>query len=614
MLERAITPRRLPFLLSLALLLFAFLLYRNTVPNGYTVDDNMYYTDNKFVQQGLKGMKMIFTKSPFFGFNGTNDKIYRPLPLACFALQHALYGNNPHFNHFVNVFLYAACCALLLLLLRGLFAGTSLSVPFCITLLFTAHPIHTEVVANIKGQDELLALLFSILTFLFLFLYNDRKRPVFIAAGTLSFLLCLLCKEHGLTMLGTLPLALYVFRSTRIKKIALMMSPLCIAVLAYIIFRNSILDNFTFGKPLGLINNTLMAAHSSADRLATAFLILGKYLRLLIIPWPLCWNYSYNQIPVTTWADPRAILSLVIYAGMLVSGIIGAVKKNRLAFAALFFLFSFSLSSNLFLKISTTLAERLLFTPSIGFCIAAVIIFSKIAGRLRFRIPLAAAMMGIVVVLYAIAVINRNTDWKDNFTLVSRDIVKNPGCAPAHNALGAFLLYDGSLEKRPAEKSELLSRATAEFRRSVAIFPGYAAAWNNLGIACNEAGRPEDAIDAYRTTLALEPKMALTANNLGIIYFKLKRYDSAAVFFRKAISADPGNASGYVNLIATEFLLKNYDAALAAYQKAIERDPHNMDARREIRQFSLLLKDTALARQYREAAAMGSSPVPLQAP
>ena len=45
MLERYITPQKLPILLSLFVFLFAFLLYQNTVPNGYTLDDAIYYTD-----------------------------------------------------------------------------------------------------------------------------------------------------------------------------------------------------------------------------------------------------------------------------------------------------------------------------------------------------------------------------------------------------------------------------------------------------------------------------------------------------------------------------------------------------------------------------------------
>jgi len=601
MLERYIPPKDLPLLLSFIIFLFAFLLYQNTVPNDYALDDTIYYSDNKFVQQGLQGIKGIFTKSTYFGWNGKNDQIYRPLPVACFAVQHSLHGNNPHFNHFVNVCLYALCCGLLLLLLRRLFTGVPLAIPFCITMLFTAHPIHTEAVANIKGLDEILAFLFFVLTLLFLLYHNDRKRPGFLAASVASFLLCLLCKEHGLTLLGILPLTLFTFRSLPVKRIVLLMAPFCCAALCYLVFRNSLLDNFTFGEPLLVIQNTLMAADNRADQLATAFLILGRYLRLLFIPYPLCWDYSYNQIPITTWADPRALLSIVIYAGMFITGVIGTRKKNPTAFAAIFFLLSFALSSNLFIKIGVTLGERLLFTPSLAFCMAMVFIFSKTAARMRFYKPLAGAVMVTVLALYSVVIVNRNIDWKDNYTLLSGDIVKNLQSANAHSGLGSLLLYKCSLEKDLRKKTEILNQAIAEFRQCVAIHPEYTSAWSKLGDALNGAGQPDSAIAAYRKVIEQAPERTVAVNNLGSIYFAQKRYDSAACRFEKVLSLDSNFLVAYLNLGAVNLVRGNYNAALTSYKKANKLDPRNQDAADKLRLLSLLIKDTVCARQYRAA-------------
>ena len=599
MLERYISPKNFPLLLSCIVFLFAFLLYQNTVPNDYSLDDVIYYTGNKFVQQGFNGFKGIFTKSTWFGFNGKNDQIYRPLPVACFAAQYSFFGNNPHFNHFVNVLMYALCCSLLLFLLNRLMSGVPLAIPFCITLLFTAHPIHTEVVANIKGLDEILAFFFFTLTLLFLLNHLDRKRPVFIVLSVLSFFLCLLCKEHGLTLLGTLPLALWIFRSLPVKKIILQMLPFCGMALFYLAFRNSMLDHFTFGEPLALINNALMAADNKADQFATVFLILGKYLKLLFIPYPLCWDYSYNQIPITTWLDPKVIFSLVLYAGLLIAGIVGTINKRHLAFAILFFLISFSLSSNLFLKIGVTLGERLLFAPSLGFCIAMVVLFSKATVKLRFRTPLATAITGAVIAVYAAIIVNRNTDWKDDETLFSHDIIKNNNSASAHNNLGAIFLYKGRIEKDDRKKDSLFLSAVAELRKSVALYPSYTNSWYLLGVALTEAGRSDSAIMAYRKNIELQPDDRSAINNIGVLYVTLQRYDSAAYYFRKEVSLDTDNITANVNLGAVELLLKNYGNALAAYKKVTERDPHNKDASLNLYRLSQLLKDTVLTRKYR---------------
>jgi tetratricopeptide (TPR) repeat protein len=591
--EKRFTPRALPFLLSLSLFLFAFLLYQNTVPNDYAFDDSLYCTHNKFVQQGLKGIPAIFTKSLYYGFNGKNDQIYRPFPVASLAVQHSLVGNNPHFSHFVNVLLYALCCGLLMLLLCRLMAGASPVIPFCITLLFTAHPVHAEAVANIKGLDEILAFFFFVLTLHFLLCHVDRKRPVLVAASVLSFFLCLLCKEHGLTLLGILPLTLFTFRPLPGKKIVLLMLPYGIAAALYILCRTTALDNFTFQEPLLVIQNTLMAADNPSDRLATAFVILGRYLKLLFVPWPLCWDYSYNQIPITTWADPQAFLSFVIYAVMLAAGTAGALKKNRLAFAALFFLLSFSLSSNLFVKIGVTLGERLLFTPSLGFCTAAVLVFLKLTARVRYRKPLAAAVITAVVSLYTAAVVNRNEDWKDDFTVISRDIVKNPGSATAHKYLADQLMYKSKLEKDPQKKSELFSKGLTEYHTCVAIFPGYTSAWYQLGYAYREAELHGSAITAYRKILELEPRNSAAANLVGTLYVTLGRFDSAAFFFKNAISINPDYVAANMNLGEVDFARKNYAASFISYKKALACDPVNKKARDRISRLSLLLKDTA---------------------
>ncbi len=56
----------------------------------------------------------------------------------------------------------------------------------------------------------------------------------------------------------------------------------------------------------------------------------------------------------------------------------------------------------------------------------------------------------------------------------------------------------------------LWTEAEYRWKRATEIDPTYAAAWNNLGIAYEQNGRFEEALDAYETALDLEP------NNLNI--------------------------------------------------------------------------------------------------
>ncbi len=593
---RYFTRKNSPGLLALALFFFSFLLYKNTVPNDYVLDDSLYYTENSLVQKGMSGIPEILSKGSFYGYSRNNDWIYRPMLLICFAIEHTLYGNNPHMNHFFNTLFYSLCCCVLFFLLCRLFNGHSLTAPFLIALLFTAHPIHTEAVANIKGLDELLAFLFAVSALYATVVYYDKKNILFFIAGLFCYLCCLLSKEHALTFPGIIPLALYTFRPISLKKNALLTLPFCGIALIYLALRTMILDHSMFDQSLDIINNTLLAAHTCNERLATAFLILGKYLRLLIVPYPLSWDYSYNQIPITTWADPKAAASLIACLGILIAGIAGIRRKSPVAFGIFFFLLTFALSTNLILTISVTLGERLLFTPSLGFCIAAVMLLAR-TGLFRRR-ALLAALIAATISLHAFITINRNTDWKNNVTLFTRDIAKVPNNARARIFLGHEFLLAGENERDPGKKRALLAQAVAEYRQGLAIYPRYSDTWYELGITYHTAGQTDKALEAYHKALAIDPKSIGTINNIGTIYFEKGDFATAAEYYQKALDINTNVALSCANFGAANHMLGNYSVALYWYEKALALNPKDRMTCFNTGVTYASLNDTAKARQY----------------
>jgi hypothetical protein len=155
------------------ILLFAlgFLLYANTLSHDYALDDAIVIYDNEFTQQGLSGVDDLLRYDTFRGFFKVEgkDKLvsggrYRPWTPILFALQVQFFGLNPMVGHFFNAFFYGLTglliYVLLLQLLRVRFArGFTHWVALFTALIFLTHPLHTEVVANIKGADEMWALL-----------------------------------------------------------------------------------------------------------------------------------------------------------------------------------------------------------------------------------------------------------------------------------------------------------------------------------------------------------------------------------------------------------------------------------------------------------------------
>src|SRR6185503_13970459 len=105
---------------------------------------------------------------------------------------------------------------------------------------------------------------------------------------------------------------------------------------------------------------------------ATIFKTVGIYLRLFFFPHPLTHDYYYNQVPITHWGDPSSWVPAVITLALAVLAVTGARHKIPFAFGLLLFAITFSIVSNLFFSIGTTMAERFLYIPSLGLAISSV--------------------------------------------------------------------------------------------------------------------------------------------------------------------------------------------------------------------------------------------------
>jgi hypothetical protein len=152
------------------------LLYANTLTNEFAMDDMSVITKNSYVQEGLGGIKKVLTKESWEGYNPNSDiRIYRPFQLLAFAIQYEFFELNPMPYHIVNVLFYALLNVLLFLLLKELWKNKYPYLPLLIVLLFATHPVHVEVVANLKGSADLFGMLHATAAFLFLFYFVKKK-------------------------------------------------------------------------------------------------------------------------------------------------------------------------------------------------------------------------------------------------------------------------------------------------------------------------------------------------------------------------------------------------------------------------------------------------------
>ena len=236
----------------LILCVFAFILYGNTLTHDYALDDAIVITNNQFTQQGTEGIANIFKYDTFVGFwltsnpTKTAEQIqeekklvaggrYRPLSLVSFALEVEFFGKNikdandkviykgdPFVSHLGNIVLYLLTAFLLYVILSKLFPQEKdkkwyLGFPMIAALLFLAHPIHTEAVANIKGRDEIMTLLGSLGALWFTLKYLDTKKIWYVLLSSLCLFLGLLSKENAITFLAVIPLTVYYFTRHSLK-------------------------------------------------------------------------------------------------------------------------------------------------------------------------------------------------------------------------------------------------------------------------------------------------------------------------------------------------------------------------------------------------------------
>ncbi len=573
------------YFIPLVLFVLCLLLYGNTLFNQYAGDDGIYTYQNEFIRKGFSAFKDIFDKGSLYGVlkDGGNPQ-YRPLPLLSFMAEIAVFGFNPHISHFFNILLFAFTVVLLYFFLQKILKNYNPAIAFAAALLFAFHPIHTEVVANIKSRDEMMGLFFGLLSFYCLLLYREQGKNKYYFFSLAAFCAAIFCKENCLTFIAIIPLLLYFFTTTTIKEIALKTIPYIGLVGFYLFIRSLVIHNITFTSEIPVIVNILSAAHNTAERTATSFVLLGKYISMNIIPYPLSDDYSYNQIPVYSWASINPILSLL--ATMALLGIIfwGLKKKSIFSFLIALFFITLLLSSNLIIKIACTFGERFLFVPSLSFCVAVPILLAMV---LKIGLPPLSGTKRIyffapiinLLIIYAVIVIPRNREWKNNYTLSLARVNAAPNCAEGHYYFAKLLMDSAGHIDAHADKATLYSLSTHEFKRAIEIYSAFSDWDYNLGVCYYNQGDIDSAVLAYRKALQIDSGFALAAYNLGVIYFTKARYDTAISFFKISYRDDSTDLDPLMNLAVAYQSKKDFTPALYYATLVLKKDTNSLSAR-----------------------------------
>jgi len=455
-------------------------------------------------------------------------------------------------------------------------------------LLYAAHPIHTEVVANIKGRDEIMSMMGSMGALFFALKYTNTKKVGSLVLTGLSLFLGLMSKENAITFLAIIPLSIFMFRDVKIKKLFPAISILLGSAVIFLIIRSQILGWDFGGTPKELMNNPFLkivdnqyVAFSFGEKYATILYTLGWYLKLLIFPHPLTHDYYPRHVEMMSFSDPLVLVSLIIHIVAVVFAIKWWRTKRILSYSILFYLITLSIVSNIIFPIGTNMSERFLFMPSLGFTLFFV--FGAKWLTKNYSNKILTYIFGFIIVLFSFKTFTRNTVWKDDFTLFTTDVKTSKNSAKVLNAAGGALVNESYKVKDKAVKAKYLDDAIKYLMRALEIHPNYKNAVLILGNAYYNKKDYKNAINAYDHALKLDPTYESAEKNLAITLRDAARVEGeqnndlqkAQSYLRRSISLFDQDPESYRLLGITFGIMGNHERAIENFKKVVELDPDN---------------------------------------
>ncbi|KAM6291439.1 protein O-mannosyl-transferase TMTC3 isoform 1-T2 [Porphyrio hochstetteri] len=579
--------------------------YWNSLFCGFVFDDVSAILDNKDLHPSTP-LKNLF-QNDFWGTPMSEErshKSYRPLTVLTFRLNYLFSELNAVSYHFLNLVFHVVVCVVFLKVCK-LFLDNRSSV--VASLLFAVHPIHTEAVTGVVGRAELLSSIFFLAAFLS---YTKSKGPdntivwTPIAVTVVLVAVATLCKEQGITVVGiccvyevfiaqgyTLPVLLdtavqilrgkgsipFSMLQTLLKLIVLMFSTLLLVVIRVQVIQSQLPVFTRFDNPA--------AVSPSPARQLTFNYLLPVNAWLLLNPSELCCDWTMGTIPlVESLLDIRNVATLTFFC-FLGSLIVFSVRypgdsSKTVLMALCLIVLPFIPASNLFFPVGFVVAERVLYVPSMGFCILVAHGWKKLSNKSVLR-KISWVCLAVVLFTHALKTLHRNWDWESEYTLFMSALKVNKNNAKLWNNVGHAL-----------ENEKNFERALQFFIQATQVQPDDIGAHMNVGRTYKNLNKTKEAEESYMIAKSLMPQIipgkkyaARVAPNHLNVYINLanlirtneSRLEEADQLYRQAISMRPDFKQAYIS--RGELLLKMNKPLKAkeAYLRALELDRTNAD-------------------------------------
>ena len=645
------------------------LFYCNTLSLDYALDDRMLMMESEYTLDGSwDAVKKILTTDTFTGYFGNDQTVvvggrYRPLSQLTFLLEFKLFGkkikeqigdvhdfenvHNPDheafftgsflsfFSHLMNVVYFMLLCLLVYDVLAKLFRKYQgdkwfQSLAFLAAVLFALHPIHTEAVANAKGRDEIFAMLGAMTALWCSLQYVDTRKWWYLLLSMVAITFGLFSKENAITFLAVVPLTLFFYSSDNKKKIDYLVTllPILIASVFFVWVRSRVLGGFMPEDSTKNILNNPFIHSTKAQEIATVLVTWAIYLKLLIFPHPLTHDYYPKQIAITDFSNPLVWVVIAACVALVVYALVNLKKKSVLSYAILFFVITFSITSNLLFNVGTFMNERFVFIPSLGFTLIIgywlyLLAMSKSVSLQK----LSVGILAVVGLLFGIKTFTRNFVWENDFKLFLTDVKTSSESIKCNTSAGGSKLQMWKKSHKERDKVEAYrylekalklddhavnaylllgelmyldgntSGAYQAYRNAAIIDPNNKLAQDNLalmvsvtedeklkpimalldeGMAQRSAQMVEEAYQKIEEYLKENPESLIGQNIKGNILGRgMGRLDESIKLYEQIIAKDPSFASAYENMGIAYAIQGKFDQAEKCFNKALELSPNN---------------------------------------
>ncbi|MFL5582623.1 MAG: tetratricopeptide repeat protein [Gemmatimonadaceae bacterium] len=516
--------RRGDALLPAVAALAALLVFARSVGNGFAYDDVLAISQNPLLH-GFGTLPAV-VREPYWPLYGT---LYRPLTLLSFGIEWSLSGGRPWLSHLINVLWHALATALVCrLAARWLPPAGALAAG----LAFALHPVHAEAVANVVGRSELVCAAMLLAMSLVVARAGDLGRGRAAALAALAAL-ALASKETGVVAPAVAFGVAWAYPPARAAA-GRAAAAASIGVVPLLVARYVVLGT--------LRGDTPHPAFQAASPPEHALLVLGSLARAT-------WSLLVPSVPRIEWAPPlasvRAPSVALAVAGALVlaavtAALVAHVRRPTLPTLALWIAAAtLAPTANVLFPTGIVLAERTLYSPSIGACLL-VGALAAAAWSAEGRAPRSARVAARVALLAwgaaaALIVVPESAVWRDDDTVAAAMLARAPDSYRAQTFAGARAQARGD-------------RATAlrRYREAVRLFP-------------------EDA-----TTLYAAASLAIPAGDTA----------AATAWLRHAVELDPSIRRPRTMLARLLMAGGNRDEAVRVLDDGLRREPEQRVWRR----------------------------------